>query len=331
MDTLLPVTIVTDSACIQHDTGGNDHPEAPERMGVISEQIARGALGDRIRLVLPRPATREQLLSFHTEDWLFRFEEAVLSGRTYIDHPDNQVGYESFTIARLSAGGGIAGVDEIEARPGSVVFTQTRPPGHHSEPNQPYGFCFFNNCVIAARYWQQQYNRRRVCVFDFDAHHGNGIQTAFEEDPEAAYVSIHEHPSFSYPGTGWAEEKGIGPGKGRICNLPLVPGAGDAQARRFLPRIREFLDHVQPDALIVAAGFDAHRLDDMSGLGFSTDMYRELGGFVMKLAHEYTEGRLLSILEGGYCLEILGESVDAYLTGLAEAADPEHTAIRGRE
>lgn len=312
------ITIITDSAFSRHDTGGGDHPEAPERLQVILDQLHQGAFKDLLRILPPRPATRAELLSFHTEGWLFRFEEAVLSGRTYIDHPDNQVGYESYTIAMLSAGTGVTGVDLIEQQQESVVFCLTRPPGHHAEPNQPYGFCFFNNCVIAARYWQQQYRRHRVCIFDFDAHHGNGIQTAFEEEAGTVYISIHEHPSFSYPGTGWAEDRGIGEGKGTILNLPLPPGAGEDHVARLLPRIRKFLAEAQPEALVIGAGFDALKEDDMSGLSFTVDLYRRLGVFVMELAREFTEGRLLSILEGGYNLEKLGVCAEAYIAGLLE-------------
>jgi hypothetical protein len=208
------ITLITDPAFSRHDTGGGEHPEVPERLQVIAERLNLGPLAGTLQHLSSREALRSQLLTFHTEGWLFRFEEAVLSGRTYIDHPDNQVGYDSYEIATLSAGSGLVGIDVVEQEPGAVVFCQTRPPGHHAEPNQPYGFCFFNNCVIAARYWQRQYNRRRVCIFDFDAHHGNGIQTAFEEEADTAYVSIHEHPSFSYPGTGWAEERGLGSREG---------------------------------------------------------------------------------------------------------------------
>lgn len=312
------ITIITDSAFDKHDTGGGEHPEVPERLHVILDQLNRGALKDLIRYQRPREALRSELLSFHTEGWLFRFEEAVLSGRTYIDHPDNQVCYESYNIAILSAGSGITGVDTIEQQPGSVVFCLTRPPGHHAEPNVPYGFCFFNNCVIAARYWQQRYKRMRVCIFDFDAHHGNGIQTAFEEEAGTAYISIHEHPSFSYPGTGWAEEHGIGAGKGTILNLPLPPGSGEEHVARLLPKIRQFLEAFQPEALIIGAGFDAHLDDDMSGLTFTVDLYRRLGVFIMELARDLTGGRLLSILEGGYHLEKLGICTEAYISGLLE-------------
>ncbi|MCL1980246.1 MAG: histone deacetylase [Proteobacteria bacterium] len=318
MDSDSPITIITAAEFLRHDTGGGDHPEAAERMVAITDRLAEGYLANRIHHLPPRPAEREQLLVFHTESWLFRFEESVLSGRTYIDHPDNQVGYDSYEIAMLSAGSGLVGIDLVEAQFGGIVFCQTRPPGHHAEPNQPYGFCFFNNCVIAARYWQQHYGRQRVCIFDFDAHHGNGIQTAFEQDAETSYVSIHEHPSFSYPGTGWAEERGIGAGKGTILNLPLPPGAGEEQVLRILPKIRQFIQENRPDALIVGAGFDAHLDDDMSGLAFTVDLYRKLGVFVREIAEEFTQNRVVSILEGGYNLRRLGSCVEAYLRGLAE-------------
>ncbi len=310
------IKIVTDPSLRKHDTGGGDHPEIPDRLQIIGDCLKRSVLGESIQYVAPRPAARELLLTFHTEAWLFRFEESVLSGRTYIDHPDNQIGYESYDVATLSAGTGLVGVDLVEADPSAVVFCLTRPPGHHAEPNMPYGFCFFNNCVIAARYWQQSFKRRRVCIFDFDAHHGNGIQTAFEEDADTAYISIHEHPSFSYPGTGWTEERGIGEGKGTILNLPLPPGAGDQQVMNILEKIDNFVTAFKPDALVIGAGFDAHLEDDMSGLTYSTDLYHQLGSYVAGLADQHCEGRILSILEGGYHLEVLGACVEAYLTGI---------------
>lgn len=312
----ISVTIISDPAYSKHDTGGGEHPEIPERLQVIADALQESSLRPYLKSLSPKPATRSQLLVFHTEDWLFRFEEAVLKGMTYIDHPDNQVGYESYDIATLSAGAGLVGVDKVEADSDTVVFGLNRPPGHHAEPNMPFGFCFFNNCVIAARYWQEQYHRKRICILDFDAHHGNGIQTAFEEDPDAAYISIHEHPSFSYPGTGWPEENGLGAGKGTLLNLPLLPGAGDEQVRETFASIVSFLERFQPEALVVGAGFDAHVDDDMSGLAFSTDIYLELGMFVAELAHTFTQGRLLSLLEGGYNIEKLGSCTALFLQGI---------------
>jgi acetoin utilization deacetylase AcuC-like enzyme len=197
------------------------------------------------------------------------------------------------------------------------VFCSTRPPGHHAEPNMPFGFCFFNNCVIAARYWQKKYGRRRICVLDFDAHHGNGIQTAFEEEADTFYISIHEHPSFSFPGTGYAEERGLGQGTGTIVNIPLPPGSGDGKVIGALDsEVNSKLEDFRPDALIVAAGFDGHRLDDMSGLNYSTALYKILGEYIAKWATIYCEGRLVSILEGGYHLQSLAQGVESYVSGL---------------
>lgn len=312
------IKLITDPFLLLHDTGGGEHPEVPERLQVIEEKLQAGPLRAYLKKIGTRPADRDRLLAFHTEAWLFRFEEAALSGKTYIDHPDNQVCYESFSVALSSAGTGLVAVDLVEQKNDGNVFCATRPPGHHAEPGMPFGFCFFNNCVIAARYWQQKYGRTKICVIDFDAHHGNGIQTAFEEEAESLYISIHEHPSFSYPGTGYAEENGIGEGIGTILNIPLPPGAGD---NRFLaaldnlvePKLAEF----KPDAVIVAAGFDGHRMDDMSGLNYSTELYGILGRRIRRWADDYSGGRLVSILEGGYHLQSLAESVEAYLSGLA--------------
>jgi len=314
------ITVVTDPEYQLHDTGGGEHPEVPERLQVIAARLSAGNFIDCTDTVSPRPARRSELMAFHPESWLFRFEEAVLSGLTSIDHPDNQIGYESYTVAVLSAGAGLTAVDLVEQESKKILFCAVRPPGHHAEPARPYGFCFFNNCVIATRYWQQTHGRRRICVLDFDAHHGNGIQTAFEEDGDILYISIHEHPSFSYPGTGWADEHGFGPGKGTLLNIPLPPGAGDDQVLAALDGpIFTLLDQFQPEAMVVAAGFDGHRLDDMSGLGYSTGLYKEIGRRLAAWSACFCNGRMVSILEGGYHLPVLGDCVESYLTGLLHA------------
>ncbi|MDW7772071.1 MAG: histone deacetylase [Desulfobulbaceae bacterium] len=311
------ITVISDPYLLLHDTGGEEHPETPERLKVIEKKLHSGPLGHSLEIIGTRPAAREHLLAFHTEAWLFRFEESALSGRTYIDHPDNQVCYESYGVAQSSAGTGITGVDFIEKKGGGTVFCATRPPGHHAEPNMPFGFCFFNNCVIAARYWQKKYGRKRICILDFDAHHGNGIQTAFEEEADSLYISIHEHPSFSYPGTGYAEERGMGKGIGTILNIPLSPGSGDRKVLAALDgQIEQKLAEFRPEALIVAAGFDGHRLDDMSGLNYSTDLYGMLGERIRGWADSLAGGRVVSLLEGGYHLESLAAGVEAYLSGL---------------
>ena len=308
------LTLISDVLYHAHDTGGDDHPETAVRLDVITKALADYT---SCSFVKPRIAEREWLLAAHSESWLFRFEEAVLSGKTYIDHPDNQICFDSYDIAMLSAGAGLTAIDLIESGEAANVFCLVRPPGHHAERKIPFGFCFFNNCVVAACYWQQKYGRKKVLIFDFDAHHGNGIQSALEEEQDGMYISIHEHPSFSYPGTGYIDETGIGEGKGTILNVPLSPGAGDTKVKEklekvILPQIQKF----QPEAIIVAAGFDGHVADMMSGLHYSTELYRSIGETVKEWAETFTNGKILSILEGGYELSVLGESVTAYVDGL---------------
>ncbi len=317
MRTLPSLTIIDDQRYLLHDTGGDNHPEISARLQAIQQSLQSGTCYSSLAFVSPEMATRSHLMMAHDENWLFRFEEAVLAGQTFIDHTDNQICYESYDIASLAAGAGITAIDRIETEEGSNVFCLVRPPGHHAEYNIPFGFCFFNNCVVAARHWQGKYNKKRILVFDFDAHHGNGIQSAFEEEAGSYYISIHEHPSFSYPGTGYGDEFGIGEGKGSILNLPLSPGCGDSHVTKILKEIiPQKLEEWRPDAIIIAAGFDAHMDDDMSGLQYSTELYCTLGREIKSWADTYTDGKLLSILEGGYELSVLGDSVEAYVRGL---------------
>lgn len=316
-DSLL--TIITDSNYFNHDTGGKDHPESPVRLEVIIDALHSSKLLPYLDFVSAESACREDILLVHDKDWLFRFEEAVLSGKSSIDHLDNQICYDSYNVALLAAGAGLKGVDLLESGKQKQVFCLVRPPGHHAEKGKPYGFCFFNNVLVATRYWQHKYNKKRIVIFDFDAHHGNGIQSGLERESESLYISIHEHPSFSYPGTGYRDETGIGLGKGTILNIPLSPGAGDAEVLAAIhEKIEPFLVLWQPECFIVAAGFDAHVKDDMSGLAYSTELYRALGTQIHDWAKRFTGGRVLSILEGGYEFSVLGESVEAYVAGLLQ-------------
>lgn len=318
-----PLTIVSHPLCLAHDTGVG-HPEAPERLLRILAELPLLPRPEKIDQRLPAKAEPAWLTTFHDEDYLFRLEEAALAGRSYIDHQDNQLCFDSYEAALLAAGAGLAAIDLLE-QGAARVFCAVRPPGHHAERNMALGFCFLNNAVLAARYWQQRYGRRRIMIIDWDAHHGNGIQSAFEEDPDVFYASIHEHPTFSFPGSGYAEECGTGAGRGTTMNIPLPPGADDNMVLAALSqKIGPALASFRPEGIIVCAGFDGHRDDDMSGLAYSTELYRCLGGQMARWAGAFCEGRLLSLLEGGYHLESLGKSVAAYLTALmAEPHDHE--------
>lgn len=310
------LTIITDSRCFDHDTGGIDHPETPVRLEVIIDALHSSPSLPHLDFLPSIAATRAQLLGAHKEEWLFRFEESVLSGRTHIDHFDNQICYETYSVAALAAGAGIQAIDLIEAGSTSQYFCIVRPPGHHAEDGRPFGFCFINNALVAVRYWQSK-GRKRVAVIDFDAHHGNGIQSGLERESDTLYISIHEHPSFSYPGTGYKDEIGLGEGKGSIVNIPLSPGSKDEHLLAALTeKVGPALERWQPDALIIAAGFDGHLLDDMSGLAYSTNIFRTVGEVLQEFGNKYANGRILSILEGGYELSVLGESVEQYVSGL---------------
>ena len=312
------ITIVTHPRYVEHDTGGDDHPENPSRMSAVLDQIDRGLLSPAISKVTARAAEREWILAIHEENYLFRLEEACLSGKESLGHPDNRIGYDTYEVAFLAAGAGPTGIDMLEEGKAGRVFCCIRPPGHHAEAGLALGFCFLNNTAIAARYWQGAYNRKRIFIVDWDAHHGNGIQEAFDQDPDVFYASIHEHPTFSFPGTGYAYERGSGPGEGATLNVPLPPGTRDEAVLRALDeQIGPALEGFRPDAMLVAAGFDGHRLDDMSGLAYTTRLYGRLGVCMAAWADRYCNGRLVSLLEGGYHRVGLAHGVEAYLGGLA--------------
>ncbi|MBA3016183.1 MAG: histone deacetylase [Proteobacteria bacterium] len=310
--------ILIDHPCYRdHDTGGGMHPEVPGRIAAIRTCFEAGPFAAGMRVVAPRDISRAELLAIHDESYLFRLEEACLSGHISIDHNDNQICYDSFDVAQVSAAAGLTAIDLVERGETETIFCAVRPPGHHAERSTALGFCLLNNIAIAARYWQQAYGRRKVFIIDWDAHHGNGIQSAFEHDPEVYYASIHEHPTFSFPGTGFGDERGHGPGKGTTLNVPLPPGANDAMLLEVIEsKIGPAIESFRPDALLVAAGFDGHQDDDMSGLCYSTGVYKTLGLMTRQWAKLF-HGRVVSILEGGYHLESLAQSAEAYVDGLA--------------
>lgn len=318
MAPLKPITLISDPLYLQHDTGGDHHPEVAERLRAIRERLARGPLAPYIQNVPPRPAGRQWLTAIHTEEYLLRFEEAALSGRPFLDHPDNQMCFDTYAAAVLSAGAGLTGIDLLEKSRADSVFCCVRPPGHHAEKAVALGFCFLNNSSIAARYWQRQYRRRRILIVDWDAHHGNGIQAAFEEDPDVFYLSIHEHPTWSFPGTGWNEETGAGAGKGATLNIPLPPGTRDDVVLQIIrDKVEPVIARFRPEGLIIAAGFDGHEQDDMSGLAYSTQLYHQLGIHAAAWGRRYCPGKVLTILEGGYHPKSLAAGVESYLSGLA--------------
>src|ERR1700683_3921442 len=197
------------------------------------------------------------------------------------------------------------------------AFCAVRPPGHHAEPQHPMGFCLFNNVAIGARYLQREHGVGKLAIVDFDVHHGNGTQAAFESDPSVLFVSLHQHPRTLYPGTGYDWEIGEGPGRGTTLNIPIMPGSGEEQYLEALQsQVLPKLDEFKPAMLLLSAGFDAHHDDMLAHVDLSEESFFKIPRLLAQAADTHCDGRIISTLEGGYNLRALGRSVVRHLAAL---------------
>jgi acetoin utilization deacetylase AcuC-like enzyme len=305
------VGLVLDPVFEGHDTGPG-HPERPARAAAVRRALEASGLADRCRRLRSVPAADLRLIRVHDPDHVRRVDAASESGAFFLDSMDTRISPDSARIARLAAGS-VAELALEVARGGlRRGFAAVRPPGHHAERDLAMGFCLFNNVAVTARALQAEAGVERILIVDWDVHHGNGTQHLFEEDPSVFFFSTHQMPL--YPGTGARHERGRGEGEGFTLNWPLRPGNGDAE---FLAAFREGLlpaaEVFRPEIVLVSAGFDAHTADPLGGLNVSTDAFREATRLVLGIASRYCEGRLVSILEGGYDLDALAESAAAHL------------------
>jgi acetoin utilization deacetylase AcuC-like enzyme len=215
---------------------------------------------------------------------------------------------DTYEISLLAVGGILDVVSRVMQGELDNAFCAVRPPGHHAEVDNAMGFCYFNNVAIAARYLQNQWGIHRVGIIDFDVHHGNGTQHIFENDPTVFYYSIHEHPSFAYPGTGREFEYGKDIGQGYTKNSPVLPGRGDDEYRRLIQKdLLPVFDEFRPEVILVSAGFDAHIDDEMADMQLSTEGFSWIMQKIVEMGKLYSKGRVISILEGGYSLKRLPE------------------------
>lgn len=305
--------LLFDQRYMLHETGPY-HPEMADRLVAVFKGLKEGGLLDKVLLIKASPAERRWIETVHDPVYIDSFNDACVAGRKEFQHPDNQMCCDSFDTALLAVGGILDSAAFLMRGEIDNAFCAVRPPGHHAEHAKSMGFCYFNNIAIAARYLQREWEIQRVGIVDFDVHHGNGTQHIFESDPTVFYYSIHQHPSFAFPGTGREFEQGSGDGYGFTKNSPVLPGQGDAEYQRLITRdLLPAFEKFAPQVILVSSGFDAHVDDEMADMRVSTEGFAWIMQTIVDLAERYSGGRLISILEGGYNLKRLPELIAGHV------------------
>ena len=297
----------------EHNTGA--HPENAGRLAAIHTELKQRGLLQRLELRAPRPATQEEITGIHTLAYMRRVEEATLQGKPFLDTPDCLLSERTYEVALNGAGAMLDAVVDVAEGRLDNAFIACRPPGHHAEQSHAMGFCYFNNVAIAADWLTRHMGYERVLIFDFDVHHGNGTQHAFDTRKDVFFCSIHQHPMTLFPGTGFAEEIGHGEGRGYTLNLPMPPLSTDADylrvfQNRLLPTFAEY----NPQFILISAGFDAHAEDPLASMSLSRAGFDALLQGMKRLAEAHCGGRLVSALEGGYHYDHLAACVASHLS-----------------
>ena len=305
-------------ACLKHEMGPG-HPECPERIGAIEDRLLITGLGDALTRREATPATTADLELAHDRMYIAsvrgltdELREAILAGgpgHRQLD-PDTAINEHSWEAALMSAGAAINATDAVLAGEMPNAFCAVRPPGHHACRDKAMGFCLFNNVAVAAKYALERHGLKRVAIIDFDVHHGNGTEDIVAGDDRILMCSFYQHPF--YPE--WPHASAP-----NLVNLP-VPANTKGMAIRelveaaWLPR----LDAHRPEMIFISAGFDAHREDDMAQMGLVEQDYVWMTQQLMQVAQRHAQGRIVSILEGGYNLSALARSVEAHIRVLAD-------------
>ncbi len=305
----MATALVYSEKYLQHKLGGG-HPERPERLKAIVDALKRAKLWgtSSVKVIEPKPAEREDIELAHDAEHIALVERLSKSERPL--DGDTPVRKNTFELALLAAGGTIDAGRAVLSGEASNAFALVRPPGHHASRARGGGFCYFNNLAVMIERLKREFGLKRIFVLDFDAHHGNGTQDIFYEDPSALYFSLHQDPLTLYPGTGFVDEVGSGKGKGYTVNVPMPPVSGDAEyadvmKEIFVPLSEQF----KPDFFAVSAGFDAYADDPLTQLRLSTLAYGWLTRFVVEQAERLCGGRAVFVLEGGYVLDALADGV----------------------
>lgn len=307
--------LLQDPIFAQHDTGFG-HPECSERHAAVTRALAEAGLTARLTPIVSRPAEPPELERCHPRRYIELVRDEIAAGLDTLSTGDTQISPGSHDAALHAVGGVIEAVDAVMLGKLGRAFCAVRPPGHHARPAQGMGFCLFNNIALGARHAQSKHGAGKVVIVDWDVHHGNGTQDLFEEDGSVLFFSTHQSPW--YPFTGHAEETGSGKGRGTTLNCPLPAGSGmkeigAAFEEKLLPAIESF----KPDLIMISAGFDSRERDPLGRFRLTDVDFAALTRLLMLAADEHCQGRLVSVLEGGYNLEGLAKAVTAHVTELA--------------
>jgi acetoin utilization deacetylase AcuC-like enzyme len=334
----LPIAFAMSPRCAQHDTGPY-HPERPDRIRAIARAVRQAGLidsadpfpefkfdsglkpaargGATLLELAAEPADERLTLLVHAPEHLRRVRHVCAIGGA-LDDGDTPVGPGSDEIALISLGLAIAAGEAVVSGKARRAFAACRPPGHHAEPDRAMGFCLFCNIAILARHLQKTRGVGKIAIVDFDVHHGNGTQAALEEDASIFFVSLHQDPRTLYPGSGYASEIGRGAGKGFTLNIPLRPGSDDADYLAAMDeQVLPALENFGPEILLVSAGFDAHEADPLAQMRVTEEGFSGMTRQLVEFANARCDGRLVSVLEGGYNLLALGRSTVAHLRAMS--------------
>lgn len=306
----MTIAYLTHAECLLHDMGAH-HPECPARLSAIDDQLIASGLSNYLEHIEAPLASRAQLERVHAPAYITALEQAAPEkGMVHLD-PDTAMNPHSLRVALRAAGAAVLATDRVLRGEAEAAFCGVRPPGHHAERARAMGFCLFNNVAVAAAHALEAHGLKRVAIVDFDVHHGNGTEEIFHDDARVMMVSTFQHPFYPYSGVEGRSE--------RMVNIPLAAYSGgkefrDAVERHWLPAVAAF----RPEMLFVSAGFDAHRDDDMAMLNLVEADYAWVTERIKGVAGQSADGRIVSVLEGGYALHALGRSVATHLKVLGD-------------
>jgi acetoin utilization deacetylase AcuC-like enzyme len=311
----MSVLLFTDDLYLEHETG--EHPERADRLRSVTGRLAKSGLMERCDRGPVRAATPAELERIHPRRHMEKVAEVAAAGGGRLD-PDTVVSRRSHDVALHAAGAAVEAVDHVLSGHNAKALCLVRPPGHHAGRSRAMGFCLYNNVAVAAAQARAVHEVERVLIVDWDVHHGNGTQDIFYADGQVGFFSAHRSPF--YPGTGAADETGSGDGLGTTFNLPLRFGISRKDYREaFANVLEDALKRCRPELILISAGFDAHRADPIGSLGLETEDFADLTKLLVEAAQQSCGGRLVSLLEGGYNLGALADSVAVHLETLLAA------------